>query len=311
MCHTHTSRAGFATEINVGSDVTYQYFVTGAAVQDASSALDAAGDSELRIGPLFHDFLKKNHKDIVNLFEFDAPPPGQPQRSNLSDNQRAVLRDMEAFSYQHSSATAQPIPTPNIPYDSLPLSAQQVLAIASPNYVPRPALASIQEAANAGIPLSLRAMDNIRVVTTVFLQISPLKVSSTTSFRDAAPPTAQDREAALGESTQTLFTHILDLLTTYSGMVRQFVVDDKGYVLIACFGVPGYTHDDDPARAIEFAHAVEQNITYVDVSIGVTTSKLFCGSVGSMQRREYAGEAPAATKQESDFLCSHCACVLP
>jgi adenylate cyclase 10 len=36
------------------------------------------------------------------------------------------------------------------------------------------------------------------------------------------------------------------------GTLRQFIIDDKGSVLIAAFGLPPLSHEDDPARALRF-----------------------------------------------------------
>jgi class 3 adenylate cyclase len=75
----------------------------------------------------------------------------------------------------------------------------------------------------------------------------------------------------------------------YEGMVRQFIVDDKGTVLIAAFGVPPFGHEDDPGRGIKTAWEIHHKLmeSQVTSSIGVTTGKVFCGSVGSSKRQEY------------------------
>ena len=44
----------------------------------------------------------------------------------------------------------------------------------------------------------------------------------------------------------TLFEHILKR----GGQIRQFIVDDKGVVLIAVFGLPPLVHEDDASRGI-------------------------------------------------------------
>lgn len=97
-----------------------------------------------------------------------------------------------------------------------------------------------------------------------------------------------------GEALCAMFNEILvdlqHVLFSYNGLLRQFLVDDKGCVFIACFGVAGYTHRDDPLRALScglnMAKATEarQLKTY----IGLSTGAAFCGAVGSTERREYA-----------------------
>ena len=101
----------------------------------------------------------------------------------------------------------------------------------------------------------------------------------------------------------------------YDGMVRQFLADDKGTVLIAAFGLPPLSHIDDPVRGVKAALEMHQELSLLgmDCSIGVTTGCVFCGSVGSQVRQEYAmvGDTVnlsarlmiAAYKQEVNVLC--------
>ena len=81
-----------------------------------------------------------------------------------------------------------------------------------------------------------------------------------------------------------------EIVFRYEGMVRQFIVDDKGTVLIAAFGVPPFGHEDDPLRGIKTAWEIHHTLKDQNVSssIGVTSGKVFCGSVGSSKRQEYA-----------------------
>lgn len=110
----------------------------------------------------------------------------------------------------------------------------------------------------------------------------------------------------------------------YDGTVRQFIIDDKGSVFIAVFGLPPRCHEDDPSRAVQsctlsdqpdsllagarlllsgFATFSTVALLMVDLgtmlqkdlaaleigtSIGITTGDVFSGAVGCSSRREYA-----------------------
>ena len=99
----------------------------------------------------------------------------------------------------------------------------------------------------------------------------------------------------------TFKTSLFSLLQTsniLTGMIRQFVIDDKGSVLIVVFGCPGAAHEDDSFRAIMVAltiqgrlhepkkqstgpegELIETSAAHI-CSIGITTGSAFCGIVG-------------------------------
>jgi len=65
----------------------------------------------------------------------------------------------------------------------------------------------------------------------------------------------------------------------FGGKLRQFLVEDKGSTLIAAFGLPGSTHEDDPWRAVMTAMSISRQLTAVALPnrIGVTSGEAFCG----------------------------------
>ena len=82
----------------------------------------------------------------------------------------------------------------------------------------------------------------------------------------------------------------MKVLAKYEGIVRQFIVDDKGAVLIGAFGVAPFGHEDDERRGMMAAveiHTVLKRCG-TDCCIGVATGNVFCGNVGGKSRREYA-----------------------
>jgi class 3 adenylate cyclase len=74
------------------------------------------------------------------------------------------------------------------------------------------------------------------------------------------------------------------------GSVNKFLVDDKGMVLLACFGLPPLNHfTDDPLRAVlaatRFCDTLrEENLVG---RAGIATGMCWCGVVGNETRREY------------------------
>jgi class 3 adenylate cyclase len=97
-------------------------------------------------------------------------------------------------------------------------------------------------------------------------------------------------ESSFFQLLQNAMSEMQKVLYHLEGTVRQFLVDDKGVVLIACFGVYPYAHEDDPVRAVRAGIAIHEQLESIEIgaSIGITTGKVFCGAVGSEERREYA-----------------------
>ena len=91
-------------------------------------------------------------------------------------------------------------------------------------------------------------------------------------------------------SLQNIFLAAQKILIQSGGFIRQFLIDDKGCVLIACWGVPTASHPDNTRRAVCAGAIIgyELNDLGMKTSVGITTGNVFCGSVGSYVRREYA-----------------------
>ncbi len=75
----------------------------------------------------------------------------------------------------------------------------------------------------------------------------------------------------------------------YDGAINKISVDEKGAVLIAAFGLPPVSHEDNAARALQAAMAMQKALLEagVQAGIGVATGQVFCGTVGSSARCEY------------------------
>lgn len=91
-------------------------------------------------------------------------------------------------------------------------------------------------------------------------------------------------------SLQVYFLAAQKVLSESGGFIRQFLIDDKGCVLIACWGVPTASHPDNTRRALCAGAIIGQKLNELgmETSVGITTGNVFCGSVGSYVRREYA-----------------------
>ncbi|MFN8381296.1 MAG: adenylate/guanylate cyclase domain-containing protein [Anaerolineales bacterium] len=75
----------------------------------------------------------------------------------------------------------------------------------------------------------------------------------------------------------------------YEGSVNKIAVDEKGVSLLAAFGLPPFSHEDDPLRGVLAAQDILAAITELGLGcyIGIATGRMFCGVIGNEKRREY------------------------
>ena len=94
--------------------------------------------------------------------------------------------------------------------------------------------------------------------------------------------------ASLAEA-QDVLCAVQSELYRYEASINKITADNKGTMLVAALGLPPLAHEDDPVRGIGAAVAVQSRLRELGwrCSIGVTTGRVFCGAIGSPQRREY------------------------
>jgi len=97
-----------------------------------------------------------------------------------------------------------------------------------------------------------------------------------------------NQETELLES-QKLARLIQSSVYRYEGSINKINVDDKGITIIAALGLPPFSHEDDPTRGVQAALMIRKELEALKIrsNIGVTTGRIFCGSIGNDARREY------------------------
>ncbi|OZJ03803.1 hypothetical protein BZG36_03026 [Bifiguratus adelaidae] len=123
-------------------------------------------------------------------------------------------------------------------------------------YINRSALCRLQRSADGNFPAQFRD------ATIVFVSLGDIKV-------------ATDEGLQIAQRATTLAIQVLD---KYEGMLQQFAVDDKGATLLAVFGLPPLSHENEPTfaakAAIELRDLYEtQGIP--DFAISLATGTIF------------------------------------
>jgi class 3 adenylate cyclase len=91
--------------------------------------------------------------------------------------------------------------------------------------------------------------------------------------------------AALAQRVVSALIASFDL---FEGDVNKIIVDDKGLLCLAAFGLPPLKHPDDPHRALMSAQVCVDRVARAGAAcaVGVTTGRVFCGNVGARSRME-------------------------
>jgi len=80
-----------------------------------------------------------------------------------------------------------------------------------------------------------------------------------------------------------------EVVSRFEGSINKLSVDDKGVSLLAAWGLPGLTHEDDAVRATLASLEIQAELGVLEIrtAIGVASGRVFCGEVGNDTRREY------------------------
>ncbi|CAG9466900.1 unnamed protein product [Pedinophyceae sp. YPF-701] len=119
-------------------------------------------------------------------------------------------------------------------------------------------------------------LSEVREITTLFLGFPGL----TQPWPDAS--------SALG-AVQLHFKVVRDAMAKHNGDLLQIRCDEKGYLCICAFGLPGRARPTDASRAVRAAWEIRRKMKeegFLTVA-GMSRGELLCGRVGSRWRCEY------------------------
>lgn len=133
-------------------------------------------------------------------------------------------------------------------------------------FVPKPVISAVTSEALDGLA-------EVRVISTLFLRLDSYD-------------SHENRDVT---TLQPFYVAMQEIVFEYGGYIRQFIIDDKGCVLIVLWGVPGASFPNNCCRAVHSAADMHRTTKLMKsaCSIGISTGTAYCGTVGSHMRRDY------------------------
>ena len=262
-----------------GVNKHWEFIVDGICLTQMSLAEAQAGSSELVVSG---DVWDRYNQIVLLRGRQDGDGDGvhapQQLRGRKLDgggsffSANYCVDELEA-GYEHADAR----PAANHRLQILQTVPEDTLELQCGKFIPRSALGMLNAQYRQQIA-------STRPVTVCFMNI----IESNSPAISPALSDESDHRPLL--RLQTVFAAMQKVLVREDAMLRQFLVDDKGIVLIAVLGTHSHGHSDDPFRATTVANdcysiLLQHNF---QASIGITTGQALCGTVGSTSRTEYA-----------------------
>ncbi|XP_041983062.1 adenylate cyclase type 10-like isoform X2 [Aricia agestis] len=99
-----------------------------------------------------------------------------------------------------------------------------------------------------------------------------------------------------------------ELVYKSMGCVNKIILFDKDVMILVIFGLRGFKHESEAQATLKCSYNIKKLLTALDgvleVSIGVTTGKVYCGVVGHPLRREFT-VIGAAVNRAARFMCTY------
>ncbi|XP_026192791.1 uncharacterized protein LOC34622195 [Cyclospora cayetanensis] len=270
---------GLVTILQVGGIMDrWEYVVAGAPLEEISIAEPLASTGETVVSPTMAAAMH----GVASLEPVKDSPPGRQFYRLLPHADDLLRLEQERRRGSHFSGTeaqdneeeeedlaaihklADWHVDPPPPLAAIEVDADDVDLLR--RYIPPAVFRRLKSGCNV-------FLNELRIVSVMFICVRGLDVSSPTGSQIAHKLMKITQRAAY----------------TMEGSVNKFLVDDKGVLLLVMFGLPPVYHLDDPVRAIMAGLRVidSMKVLGLDAGIGITSGRVWCGTVGNDLRKEY------------------------
>lgn len=256
----------------------------GLAIQEALDVIDKNSQQRLllQVGIGAGDVYSVHLGGVLNRWEFllSGAPLAQMSQAKEAARPGHVVLSPEAWALIRAECAGR-----ELAGGFVELSATPDVLPVQPLELPTPspeAKRSLQSYVPAAVLARLEAgheewLSEMRKVVVLFIKLPQYGTSIRHPYGRTIPEAQAVMEALQGA------------LYRYAGSINKLNVDDKGITLVAAMGLPPLSHRNDAARAVHAALEMQSALSKLGrmSAIGITMGWVFCGPVGSKQRREY------------------------
>jgi class 3 adenylate cyclase len=258
-----------------GHNARWEFLVSGACLASLSSCLDDAPSRNVAVTQPFHDkvqeLLTKFAPAETGSFRLDGDVVGSSNNVKLNCVEHSSIPKVRnddtntpvAGDYHRPLQIDPPMCPPDMTEKESRVSVRQHML----PFIPQAVLEALAAE-------TFNFIAELREVTTVFIKWDGYNIAEHADVMNLQKP----------------FFAAQEIISHAGGFLRQFLVDDKGCVLIAMWGVPAATFPDNALRALWATVTMCEKLKtmHMPLSCGMTTGNVYCGTVGSMMRQEYA-----------------------
>ncbi|KAL6066256.1 Guanylate cyclase domain-containing protein [Balamuthia mandrillaris] len=257
--------AGPFFAMHLGKGSRWEFLLSGEALVQVAEVEHDAITGTVVVSPYVWDVLQRDGEEAGEYVGTRLLPSGNVR----VDEKRSKNVENEEAEQDEDKALKEAIRLEREKIKDELVQKERLIAVkeALLGYTPGVIRKSLELGLNAAF------MADVRQSTILFISLCGINCTSDSCF-----PVLQDSLAST-----------LDIIYHYKGNLRQFIVDDKGAVLIAVFGLSFSTLEYHAISAVHAAMAINLKLLALNVpnSIGVTTGRAFCGNIGSLSRCEY------------------------
>ncbi|KAJ3101931.1 hypothetical protein HDU97_000972 [Phlyctochytrium planicorne] len=264
------------------------YVVNGKCLHELGIIIDEAKSGELGISTLVWTTLSQTFPELQTLPQthFRTTP------TSTILHQETLLKTYEILIPALTKQTCRTPPVPPKPSETIP------------GYIPSkparlPSMSSINEDYNILERfLNQSLLHKIKQNDELGREISLTgkKQAIKNEFRQLSIVFAKLDFEFTPRRAQMILSLFLKCIALHGGVFQQYSVDDKGQTMLAFFGLPPYTHENDARRALKASAEFRKQASayrFGDIYVSVSTGDIMFASIGSEYRSEasFLGDA--------------------